>query len=81
MARAVVIIDWHGLVHCSVSWSCLAAEPGHEARLLVGREVEQVGARLTENELECPTAAVAPLARQGQRTSEGSVTHPRVVRR
>ena len=59
-------------------WVCLAAEPGHEARSAVAQEVEQVGARLTENELEWPAAAVAALARQGQRASEGRVTHPRV---
>ena len=34
-------------------------------RLTVVQEVEQVGARITENELERPAAAVAPLARQG----------------
>jgi hypothetical protein len=54
------------------------AEPGHEARLPVAQEAEQVEARLRENELERPAAAVAPLARQGQRMSEGRVTPPAV---
>ena len=44
----------------------LDAEPGHEARPAVAQEAEQVEARLTESELEWPTAAVAPLARQGR---------------
>jgi hypothetical protein len=47
----------------------LDAEPRHEARPAVAQEAEQVEARLTENELEWPAAAVAPLARQGLGTT------------